>query len=219
VLRLIIIIYVVLLSSSVAAQTRWFINFTPGVSITPPVPLSVRQENYETIRIRARYNSAPLRIPPYYSVRLGLEKLNRGWEVELNHLKIYLKNIPEEIDRFSVSHGYNQLFINNINKSGRLMTKAGFGLVIAHPENTVRGYKLNEKGGLFNNGYFLAGPVIQYGIFEEIEVGKGLYLLLEMRVSAAYARVQVVNGKADVPVVALHLQAGPGAGFARKMKQ
>ena len=134
----------------------------------------------------------------------------RGWEAELNHLKVYLKNLPEEVDRFSISHGYNQIFINRIFNAGGINRKVGLGWVAAHPENTVRGLKLDEKKGLFGDGYYLTGPAIQYGTWKEIPLGKHFFLLAEVRISAAWATVPVVNGSASAPVVAVHLQFGPG---------
>lgn len=208
--KIFLIALLLMCSTYVISKTKWHLNFTPGLSYVPPVPLWVMQENYGAINIWANYESAPLKLPPYYSVRLGFENGQRGWELEMNHLKVYLKNKPSEIDRFSISHGYNQLTVNYLNKDGRFNSKTGFGLVVAHPENSVRGNKLDEKGGLFNNGYYIAGPVVQYGVFKEISVTKHFCFMGEIRVSAAYAKVPVVSGKAHAPVVALHLQIGPG---------
>jgi hypothetical protein len=208
--KLIIIASLLIICAGINAQNQWHINLTPGLSYVPPVPLSIQQENQETINIWAKYESAPLKLPPYYSVRLGFSSEGKGWEVEMNHLKVYLKNKPDEIGRFSISHGYNQILINRIFKTNRLNSKAGLGIVAAHPENSVRGLTLDEKKGLFNDGYYITGPVIQYGIFREIPFGNYFYLIGEARISAAYAQVPVVNGKAHAPVVAIHLQFGPG---------
>jgi hypothetical protein len=192
------------------ASNRWHVSFTPGISLVPPVPLVIRQENHESIRLWANYRSAPLKLPPYYSGRLGFMENGRGWEAELNHLKVYLKNRPEEAERFSISHGYNQIFINRIIEKGRFSQKIGLGMVAAHPENKVRGKLLDEKKGLFGDGYYLTGPAIQYGLYKEIPLGRHFFLLGEARISAAFARVPVADGKADAPVVAIHLQLGPG---------
>ncbi len=208
--KIFLIALLLMCSTFVTSITKWRMNFTTGLSYVPPVPLWVMQENFRTINTWANYESAPLKLPPYYSARPGFENDQRGWELEINHLKVYLKNKPSEIDRFSISHGYNQLTVNFLNKDGRFNSKTGFDVVAAHPENSVRGKKLDKNGGFFKNGYYIAGPVVQYGVFKEISVTKYFYLLGEIPVSAAYARVPVVNGKAHAPVVALHLQIGPG---------
>lgn len=210
------LIFVIFIISEGKTETRWYINFTPGLSYLPPVPLSVRQKNQPDIDILAHYESAPLKLPPYYSYRLGFDRDGKGWELEMNHLKVYLKNTPAEIDRFSISHGYNQILVNRTGKTGNLKTKAGIGIVAAHPENSIRGLTLDQTKGLFNDGYYLTGPVIQYGIFREIRLGNYFFLLGEARISAAWARVPVSSGKAFAPVVALHLQIGPGVQILRK---
>lgn len=198
------------LTTGIHAGKRWHVNFTPGLSFVPPSPLTILQDTHKPLRLWAKYASKPLNLPPYYSYRIGFREDDRGWELEMNHLKVYLKNLPEEVDRFSISHGYNQVFANRIYNSGKLNFKAGLGFVAAHPENTVRNLTLDEKKGLFNDGYYITGPAIQYGVFKEIPLGKHFYLLGEARVSAAYAKVPVAKGKAHAPVIALHLQLGPG---------
>lgn len=208
--RLIILASILIIFTETDAQTRWHFNFTPGLSYVPPVPLTINQENQESINLWARYESAPLKLPPYYSIRFGFGTIEKGWEIELNHLKVYLKNKPAEVERFSISHGYNQILINRIHINNKLNSKAGIGIIAAHPENTVRGLTHNEKNGLFSNGYYITGSVAQFGIFKEVPIGKYFYLLGEARISAAYARVPVVNGNAHAPVVAVHLQIGPG---------
>jgi len=211
--RVIILVMLMCSFTTIHSKTRFHLNVTPGLSYVPPVPLSILQDNHETLSLWARYESAPLKLPPYYSVRFGFKREEAGWEIEMNHLKIYLKNKPDEVDRFSVSHGYNQILVNRIGKTGKFNSKTGIGLVAAHPENTIRGQTLNEKLGFFNDGYYLTGPVVQYGVFREIPLGNYFYILGEARISAAYARIPVVNGKAHTPVVALHLQIGPGVRY------
>lgn len=195
---------------TVYSQRIWYADVTPGLSLVPPVPLVVKQEGGETIRLWARYGSAPLKRPYYYSVRVGTTDDTGSWELEMNHLKVYLRNRPSEIGRFSISHGYNQLLVNRAGRAGRLNAKAGLGIVAAHPENMVRGLKLDENQGIFRKGYYISGLVVQVGVWKKIHLKNSIYLLLESKISAAYASVPVVNGKAGVPVLAFHLQAGPG---------
>ena len=152
------------------SQNVWYVNFTPGVSVTPPVPLSVRQENMERINIWAKYRTDPLRLPIYYSYRLGFMKQGKGWELEMNHLKLILKNNPNEIQNFSISHGYNMLFVNRVFTGKMFSSKVGLGLAITHPENTVRYKELDEKQGIMNWGYYISGPSVQYCIFKKFTI-------------------------------------------------
>ena len=198
------------------AQKEWYLNLSPGVVYVPPVPLTINQTGFEQISLWADYETAPLKSPIYYSYRIGFTNENSGWEAEMNHLKIYLSNRPEEIQRFSISHGYNQLFINRVLKLKAYGIKIGAGIVLAHPENTIRQQPLVERRRLFNIGYCLAGPALQFDLFHEFPLSKRFYLLAESKVSFAYAKVPVANGKADVPVVGFHLQFGAGCFFHLK---
>lgn len=195
------------------AQWRLFVNFTPGVSIVAPSPLWVHQQEHSSLYQWAHYRSEPFEAPIYYSIRIGYTHVDKGWEIEMNHLKIYLQNTSDDLSRFSVSHGYNQLTVNRLLMKGSWVRKYGVGVVVAHPESTVRGLMYHESGGLFGAGYHIAGPVVQYGWSRDFITRSVVYLTASLMVSGAYARVPVVDGHADVPVVALHLQVGVGGQY------
>lgn len=180
------------------------------------MPLTIKQENFPKLSFQAEYESAPLKAPIYYSVRIGFNQITRGWEAELNHLKIYLKNESNEIQRFSVSHGYNQLFVNRIMANRNVASKIGFGCVIAHPENTIRNLELNQRKGFLHSGYYLSGLAIQYSVFKELYITSRINVLVETSATFAYAIVPVSNGTAQTPVFGLHLKAGPGYYFIKK---
>jgi hypothetical protein len=164
----------------------------------------------------AKYGTAPLKSPIYYSTRIGFKGEKKGWEAELNHLKIYMGNRPAEIQGFSVSHGYNQVFINRVRTFKKFGIKTGAGLVIAHPENTIRNLKLDEKSGTFFGGYHISGIAFKYGLARDFYISNRLYFMMEASMTAAYAIVPVVGGRAYVPVVAFHFQLGPGYYFIKK---
>lgn len=189
---------------------RYFLEVAPGLSWVPPVPLTIQQEGYEKISLWARYRTASFRLPLYYSVRMGFIDGGQGWEAEMNHLKVYLENTSPEVERFSVSHGYNQLLVNRLFRRRALDWRVGAGVVVAHPESVVRGRRQDERGGLFNNGYYLAGPVLLGGISRRLVVSSWFTLHFSGSVTAALARVKVSEGHATVPVAALQLQVAPG---------
>lgn len=189
---------------------RYFLEVAPGLSWVPPVPLTIQQEGYEKISLWARYRTASFSLPLYYSVRMGFIDGGQGWEAEMNHLKVYLENTSPEVERFSVSHGYNQLLVNRLFRRRALDWRVGVGVVVAHPESVVRGRRQDERGGLFNNGYYLAGPVLLGGISRRLVVSSWFTLHFSGSVTAALARVKVSEGHATVPVAALQLQVAPG---------
>jgi len=203
-------VFILFTGLSGKGQDKWFVNYTPGLSLASPAPLQIRQKGFGGISFWAKYRTYPLRMPIYYSYRFGFQHDNKLFEIEMNHLKLYLKNTSDLVEWFAVSHGYNQIFINKGWVNGKLGQKAGIGMVLSHPENTVRGKRLDEKMGLFGRGYHPSGVAIQYVIYKDIPLTRFLYILVEAKASLGYARVKVVDGKADVPAAALHLLIGPG---------
>ena len=199
-----------LFSSIVAQEKRsWSFEFLPGIAVVPPMPLKIEQDGFNDITMTARYSTESLRLPIYYSYRLGSYKNNKGWSLEMNHLKIFLKNTNNDIQQLSVSHGYNQVFLNHHILKEKYTWIIGAGAVIGHPESTIRNQTYTEKGGLFNDGYYLAGIALQGAIYYPLINTKHFCLPLEAKISAGYGTVPIVNGKAHIPVIAFHFLMGP----------
>jgi len=199
-----------LFSSIIAQEKRkWSFEFLPGIALVPPMPLQIEQDGFNDITRTARYKTESLQLPIYYSYRLGSCKNNRGWSLEMNHLKIFLKNTNNEIQQLSVSHGYNQVFLNHHIQKDKYTWIIGAGAVIGHPESTIRNQTYTEKGGLFNDGYYLAGIALQGAMHYPLINTKYFCLPLEAKMSAGYGTVPIVNGKAHIPVIAFHLLMGP----------
>jgi len=190
-------------------KREWQFEFLPGLALVPPMPLKVEQTGYPDISTTAHYRTESLKLPIYYSYRLGTFKNNKGWSMEMNHLKIYLDNPTNEIQLLSVSHGYNQLFINRHWIMDKYSWIFGVGAVIGHPESTIRDKSFNEKGGLFNDGYYLSGIAIQGAIHYPLVNTRHFNLPIEAKVSAGYGKIPIVDGYAHIPVIALHFLLGP----------
>ncbi len=137
---------------------------------------------------------------------------SRGWELELVHDKLYLVDGPAEVGAFSISHGFNLLTVNRAWEAGGLVRRLGAGAVVTHPENTIRGKALPEDGGLLGWGYYLSGPTVQAAVEKRFRVRGDLFLPVEGKATASFARVPVADGSADVPYAALHGLAGLGIG-------
>jgi len=195
----------------IEAQKKVYLEFLPGTSYILPSNLTIQQEGYTVISFIAHYEGRSFYNPIYYSLRSGYT-LNESTaiELELNHLKVFLTNFPPEIQRFSISHGYNQLWINLRKELAFIDIRAGIGPVIAHPENSVREMELSGTGGLLNNGYFLNGITSQVALQKRIFIGKHFYLNAEAKLNVSYTRTQVVNGHAKLWINALHGLLGAG---------
>jgi hypothetical protein len=124
-----------------------------GTSHAFSTPLEIRQAGQDELRFHARYETRPLDTPLYYDLRLARWHGSRGFELDLLHQKLFLTNPPPEVQAFAVSHGYNLLTLNHLWRSTALVYRLGGGLVVAHPESTVR-------GRTFERGYRLSGPTL-----------------------------------------------------------
>jgi len=187
----------------------FYIEYLQGCPYNFKNKLEINQKDKEKISFSAEYDSEPLIQPYYYSVKIGKGKL----ELELLHHKLYLKNKPEEIERFHISHGYNVVTINRQKNYKKIIIFCGAGTVISHPENRVRNKKLNEKKGIMNTGYYINGISAQVGIKKKKGIKKGLYLNTEFKYLASHSRVPVHNGEAEVIHFSLHFLLGIGYKF------
>lgn len=195
-----------------AAGADWTFEVFVGVPFGLPAPLTIRQAGQPDIAVRARYESRPFRKPIYYGWRIGRWDGTRGWELELVHDKLYLADRPAEVEEFAISHGFNLVTVNRAWERGGLVRRAGAGIVLAHPENTVRDKALPGDGGLLGWGYYLAGPTVQVAVEKRFRLRGDLFLPVEGKATASFARVPVADGSADVPRAALHGLAGLGVG-------
>lgn len=185
----------------------WSISAGGGGVYNFETHLKIKQDGFNNIHVNdADYETRPLTDPPYYSIKLGHWEGNKAWEIEHVHHKIYLKNKPPEVKRFSISHGYNLITVNRALQTENVIWRGGFGFVLSHPENTVRGLSFDSEGGLFGNGYFISGPTAQATVEKRFYFSqeKKLFVSIEGKVTASFANVHVRRGNALVPNAALH---------------
>ncbi|PWB64998.1 MAG: hypothetical protein C3F14_06030, partial [Deltaproteobacteria bacterium] len=191
-------------SPSLAAEVDWTFEVFVGVSFSFPAPLTIRQSRQPDIRLHARYDSKPFERPIYYGWRIGHWRGDNGWELELVHDKLYLANAPDNVQVFSISHGFNLLTLNRGRERGGIVERLGAGVVVTHPETTVRGKRFPEDGGIFNWGYFLSGPTVQASAGKRIRIREDFFAPAEGKLSASFARIPIADGDADVTNVAVH---------------
>jgi hypothetical protein len=206
-----LLLFLLLLPASLAAEEGWTFQASVGVVENLETSLTIRQDGFEEIEVDdADFETRPFEGPLYYSLRAGRWRARTGWELELIHQKLFLRNRPPGVQRFDVSHGYNLVTVNRGWDVGRLLIRTGAGAVIAHPENEVRGLILDEGETNLPGGYHLAGPAVQIGVEKRLDLGESWFLGLEGKVSAAWGQVPVAGGDAEVPNVAFHVLLGAG---------
>lgn len=171
--------------------------------------LRVEQPAFPDLATAASWATRSFEPPLYYAWRLARADARGTWALRFVHHKAHLENTTAEVERFSVSHGYNLLTLERAFAIGGFDLSAGAGLVIAHPESTVRGETRPEnEGGPFGGGYFLTGPTAAVAAARRLPLGRHLAVVPELRFTLSRARVPIAGGEASVPNAAVHALVG-----------
>lgn len=193
-----------------AAQSLWSVELLGGGAYSIETPLTIRQSGHDDIQVDARYATKSFESPFYYALRVARWKDSRAWEVELVHLKLILTNKPPDVQRFEITHGYNFMLVNRVWTPKDFMLRLGAGVVIAHPESTVRERALDEDQGILSAGYYFAGPAVQAAGGKRFSLTPHLFVALEGKVTGSYGSVPVADGDASVPNISIHGLLGFG---------
>jgi len=205
------------LTAAVAIAGGWNVEGYLGAPVNLSTPLSIEQSGQPALRVTARYETRPFEAPWYYHAHVGYWRGKTEWAVELTHHKIFLTNPPAEAERFASSHGY-KLF--TVNRGWELpfdiWARVGLGVVLSHPESTVRGQTFGENGGFFGLGFYLSGAVATAAIQKRVYLVGGFFVAATGMLSASYAVLPVVDGHATTPNIALHGLLGFGYRFGSR---
>lgn len=199
-----------------AEPPSWGAQLFVGVPFNARTPVTIRQSGEPELRVRARWATRPLERPFYFGIGVFRREGGHEWTAELVHHKLYLENPPPEVQDFSISHGYNLLLLGHgVEVVPGVWARAAAGVVVAHPESTVRGRTLAQNGGPLGGGYHLAGPALSFGLEGRVPLGERLRVALGGRVTGGYAVVPIEGGTARVPNVAFHATAGLAGDLVR----
>lgn len=196
-----------------SGQDTWAIEMGTGAPYDISLPLVIHQEGEPALRITAQYDSDASSAPIYWMWRISRWSDSSAWEFEAVHHKIRLTNTTQEVTYFGISHGLNLLTINRSWRMGNYILRTGVGLVLAHPENVVRGKKLSEDKGILGWGYYLCGVTAILSVGKRGYLTKSSFANTEAMISASYARVPVNSGTADVYNVTVHVNLALGVLF------
>ncbi|HEU4763036.1 MAG TPA: hypothetical protein VFS28_00165 [Gemmatimonadales bacterium] len=201
-------------ASPLAAQRAWTAELFGGSSWSAHTPLTIEQAGQPDIRFSAHYDTRPFYGAKYYAFRVARWHGDRAWAIDFTHHKLYLTNNPPEVQHFEVSHGYNLLHLSRIWRRHGWLLSGGGGVVFTHPENTVRGKKLYpESGGTLGGGYYLDGVSVMGAAGRQVRLSDHLFLSGLAKVTLSNVTTRVMDGEAEVPNVAAHLNFGLGARF------
>src|SRR5690606_28541391 len=136
-----------------------------------------------------------------------------GITIEGLHHKIYLRNKPDEVQRFGISHGYNMCILSYNRNFNWFNTAIGGGSILMHPESTIRGMVYPEGPGLDIHGYVQRDLLINAAISSQIRVYKRFYHHYEGKFTASRAKAPINNGYAQVKNNDFHVLDGGGFDF------
>jgi hypothetical protein len=190
------------------------LEVTLGLTWNAPSDLRVVQRGYPDTPVQnTRFEGRDLEWFPYYTARLWYGS-TVGWryELELIHQKLYLSGSGENgeiLDHFQSSDGFNYLLFNlayAVDVGVRLVPRFGLGVIIAHPETTVRGRSLGTDGD--PSGYQFSGWGAQVAV--GLEPPWILGPRLEGKFTLGYSRLNIADGYAEGWFKAFHTPLGLG---------
>lgn len=211
--RRILAVGALLLLGSRPATAQVSVELLGGTALSLPTQLSIRQTGQPDIKFTAHYSTKPWEDTPYYSIKMGLWKGNKGWMLGFIHHKLYLDNPPPEVQWFRITYGFNIFTVGRGWRKGNFVYSVSLGPVVTHAFNSVRGRQHLGRGGPFNKGYTLSGGTVTGSAQYRLGLGAASYLALQALLSTSYIEVPVSGGTAHVPNAALHLNVGVGHSF------
>ena len=206
--------FAIVLFSSGAEAAGFRIDAFMGTAHNLDSRITVYQSGETTLKKTADWCTCPFEQAPYYSLRVGFGKDGGGWEIEMLHHKITLRNTDTLISRFRATFGYNFFFVNHAWTVSGLQLRLGAGPIIAHPSSTVRAKAFEGmEGGILNGKYFLVGFGMQFAVGKRFEIWKGFSFNLEGKMTVGYANLPIAEGMATTPNYAFHGLGGFGYAF------
>lgn len=190
------------------------IQLSLGLTWDQPTDLRVVQQGYPDTTVKnAQFVGRDLEWFPYYSVRVWYGS-QVGWryELELIHQKIFFDRAEENGDifnQFRVTDGFNYLFFNVAYAFGagvRIVPRVGLGIIVPHPETTVRGKEWGIDGDARYYHFGGFGAQVAVGLEAPWVVGPKA----EGKFTLAYSRLNIADGFAEGWFKTFHATFGLG---------
>jgi len=194
-------------ASGAERTSRFAFQAFGGTTLNAPTTLKVSQAGSPDIEHAASWTSRSLDQPFYWAIRLRWQRERSGWELQLLHHKLHLKNTTADLQHFEVTHGFNVLTAHRVWRRDRLHLRLGAGVVLPHAESVVRGRYAGT------GPYRIRGPAAVAGVGWEQPLGRRLLATAEAQGIAGRASVDIAAGRARVDALGLHVLVGLGAVF------
>lgn len=202
----------VVLPAWASDDVSWQISMGLGGSVNKNENLTIKQDIGSDIDFQAKFHSRPFTTPFYYGMRVGRVKGDTAWELEHIHQKLYIDELPKQVQHFEITDGYNLFYLNYAKQLKQdIKIRMGGGVVVAHPQITVNGVETYQKGGGMipkiwdkSSGYQWAGVSAQASIEKSFVIHDKLSISAEAKITHSQADIDLVNGSVKVPNTAFH---------------
>ncbi len=196
------------------AAATWNLDLFLGTALNFNSNLKITQRGEEDLEFTARWRTDAFQQPVYWVLRTAYwTSATRGWALDLCHNKLVLDDPPSEVNAYSHTHGYNLLTIQRLWVIDGNLVLLAAGVVVSHPESTIRGLRFPETGGDLGGGYHLAGPVVGAGLGRRFSLTGPLQAVLEGRFTLSHATTPVANGESSFTSASFHFLVGLSLGF------
>tara|TARA_B100000029_G_scaffold505065_2_gene585087 strand:+ start:750 stop:1397 length:648 start_codon:yes stop_codon:yes gene_type:complete len=178
--------------------------------------LTVNQGS-ESIVFDADFKTNGFSSPQYYSLRYIKGSKDDRVEFELIHHKLYVESgLPDQIQNFEITDGYNLLMINKSMMVGYdFRFRFGIGTVVSHPDIMVNGQTNYVRGGglipkFWADGYHWSGISMQASVNYPIPITEIASMNIEGKLLYAWSRIPISGGYVNVPNLSFHVLLGYG---------
>jgi hypothetical protein len=197
-------------SQTVAAQQpEWSAEVLIGDALNLTSRTHIRTVQVSAGSFGGDYDARGLEGPLHYALRLTRWDQDRGWELQLLHHKLYLRNRPAAVEALSISHGFNIVTLGRAYARGPWRLHFGLGPVIAHPEARIAGVS-------YPGDYELAGAAALGSLGATFSLTARWTVVGELAATFGYVDVHP-SGEPDlrfsVRNPAIHAQVGIGYRF------
>lgn len=184
-----------------------YFDISFGTAIHTHTEVSYIDDSGNTQTFSGHFDTRPLKSPPYYGLRLGYLFINKkdSVEIEFIHNKLYGKNLPDNVQKFEITDGYNHIFLNYVRDFIFLKTKIGLGTIWAHPDikiNNVTSYTPGLKGYQFD------GFTFQMALQKNWYHWQIISLFTEVKYTISQSKFDLTNGEIDIPNQSVHFNMG-----------
>jgi hypothetical protein len=196
-------------SAWAAPQPTWAVELLVGDALNLTSRTRIQNVTTSAAAFGGEYETRGFEGPLHYSVRLTRWQQDRGWQLELLHHKLFLRNRPQGVEALSISHGFNIVSLGRAYAQDPWRVRVGLGPVIAHPEARI-------GGASYDGNYELAGAAAVGSVGATFELTPHLSIVGEVSATFGYVKVHP-SGEPDLTFSvrnpALHAQVGLGYRF------